>query len=79
MSEETAKELIKSINKLSEQISTPKILYREDVQRQYNLGRDAVNNIFKDPKLNVQKIGKKDFVTEEAIINYFTNYRHDRN
>lgn len=79
MTEETAKQLIEALNNLSEQLSTPKKLYREDVQRIYELGRDTVNDIFKDPRLNVQKIGRKDFVTIQALNEYFTNYRHERN
>ena len=79
MTEETAIALTNAINNLAEQLSKPMIMYREDIQREYNLGRDTVDKMFKDPNLKVQQLGKKDFVSIEGLNEYFTKHRHKRN
>jgi len=82
MSEELAEKLIEALNRHStalEKVSSVNIKTRQELQKELGLGNETMQKIFEDPNFKAQRMGRKDFATVEAIHNYFTNYRHERN
>ena len=82
MPEELIKSLIEALNentKALEESQKLKIITRKELQEQLGAGNQTMQEIFEDKNFMAQRMGKKDFATIEAVNNYFTNYRHERN
>lgn len=82
ITEETALKLVDALNRHSEALESTgklKIMTRQELQTELGVSNQTMQKIFDDPEFKAQRMGRGDFATVQAIENYLTNNRHERN